>query len=773
MSLDQVRIEFQANLDKVVQDFNKAIDALKVTKKATDAVDGSIEKLSSDVSSLQAKLRGTKVGSDEFKKLAKAVNNAERELAQATKEAKKFSSSIGGVKTQTSGLRGAMGGVANMVAGAFSIASVISFGKAVMETTAKFETLQTRLNQIYQSEALGEATFSRLQEFATKTPFQLDELVDGFARLAASGFKPTNDELMKLGDLASSKSKSFMQLSEALLDAQTFQFERLREFDITVAQSGDKLAFTFNGVTTEVNKTSTSVKDYILSLGTLEGVQGGMIKQSATLGGSISNLGDAWDNLLNKLGQEIKPILQPAIEGLTELFNLASKGEQNPYASQVTTLNEALTKQKELVAERKRLIALVESEKEQFDKVVDATARNKNDWSTIAIQKSKSVEYTKLLKQVEDELNKTNQLGIDLRKEEQKEADKKTNKAKDDAKKLAEESKKLADKKAKDDEAELKRKIKLTEEEVKMREDEVKKKQDIDKENGDRALKELKEQEDAKKKIAKKNKDIEDALAKQKATREEQQRQSELELEEAKERGIQELKNQGIEAGFQIGQQLLDARKQQADAEIEIERAKNQAIYDNATNTLNEQYNQGKISYEQYQTTLARINEAQAKREADLKRKQWIANRNAALTTIAINTATAVTKTFAEFGIKGLPLAGIVAASGAIQAGVVLAQPVPKFKKGGYTGKGGRMDGDGGFLAMLHPNEYVANQKQTSTYKPLFNALEQDRKGNSKPLESLFDTKPIVSAIREQRAIDLSDRTIEKLQPKNRPQLAK
>ena len=75
------------------------------------------------------------------------------------------------------------------------------------------------------------------------------------------------------------------QLVEGLLDAQTGEFERLKEFGIRASKEGDKVKFSFRGITTEVQFTDKAIKDYIISLGNLEGVQGTMKVQMSELTG--------------------------------------------------------------------------------------------------------------------------------------------------------------------------------------------------------------------------------------------------------------------------------------------------------------------------------------------------------------------------------------------------------------------------------------------------------------------------------------------------------
>lgn len=64
------------------------------------------------------------------------------------------------------------------------------------------------------------------------------------------------------------------------------------------------------------------------------------------------------------------------------------------------------------------------------------------------------------------------------------------------------------------------------------------------------------------------------------------------------------------------------------------------------------------------------------------KIKQARIDKATAIFEIAINTAVAASKATAQTGIFGLPLAAVLIAFGAIQAGLVAAKPLPAFRKG-------------------------------------------------------------------------------------------
>ena len=199
----------------------------------------------------------------------------------------------------------AQDGIANMTRSLIQlggIASIGMLGKQILEVTAKFEKFGIVLRNSLGDEK-GNASLDMITKFAATTPFQLDEVTDSFIRMANQGFVPTSGQMTKLGDLASSTGKSFNQLSEAILDAQTGEFERLKEFGIKASANGDKVTFSFKEQKTTIDNTSSAIQGYILSLGELNGVQGANAKISASLTGELSNTKDKIESIYNEIGK--------------------------------------------------------------------------------------------------------------------------------------------------------------------------------------------------------------------------------------------------------------------------------------------------------------------------------------------------------------------------------------------------------------------------------------------------------------------------------------
>ncbi|MEO1208298.1 MAG: hypothetical protein AAFX78_02030 [Cyanobacteria bacterium J06638_20] len=188
-------------------------------------------------------------------------------------------------------------GLAALAVGAGAIAGTIGALSAnAIRTGAALEQLESALKNAF-GEEQGSRELERIQEFAANTPFQVDALTESFLKLVNRGFVPTNEELENLGDFAASQAKDFDQFVEALLDAQTGEFERLKEFGIQASRSGDQVTLAFRGMQQTVENTPEAIREVLLGFGDLEGIQGSLAAQSATLAGQYSNLQDGLDQV--------------------------------------------------------------------------------------------------------------------------------------------------------------------------------------------------------------------------------------------------------------------------------------------------------------------------------------------------------------------------------------------------------------------------------------------------------------------------------------------
>lgn len=265
---------------------------------------------------------------------------------------------------------GQLGGAGSMVTRLIpqltAAISVVSLGNQIFEVTKKFEGYNQTLKNAYGSSIKAQGAFDKIQKFAANTPYGVDELTASFIKLKNRGFDPTTAELTKMGDLAASQNKSMDQYVEALIDAQTGEYERLKEFGIKAKTTGDMVTFSFKGIEKQVKKTDQeAIRNAIISFGELKGVVGGMAGQATTLEGKLSNMGDTWDSIMFNMGKSGKGFMSDMIDLANELltaFNdLISKSpaqqlreeqqEVNSLFSAIASLNQENQARNILIAE--------------------------------------------------------------------------------------------------------------------------------------------------------------------------------------------------------------------------------------------------------------------------------------------------------------------------------------------------------------------------------------------------------------------------------------
>ena len=239
-------------------------------------------------------------------------------------------------------MSGAFSEVGKTLASVFAVDQLISFGKSILATTVEFQKMEAVLTTSLGSNSAAKAAMDQIVNFASSTPFQVNELTDSFVKLANRGFVPTMEQMRQMGDVASSVGKSFDQLTEAILDAQTGEFERLKEFGIKASAQGDVVQFTFKGITTEVAKSDKAIQEYILSLGNLDGVAGSMEAIAATTGGAISNLEDNITQLFKNIGDSSSGFINWFVKDLNNVISsLRNMGEIMELLNPFKTLAES------------------------------------------------------------------------------------------------------------------------------------------------------------------------------------------------------------------------------------------------------------------------------------------------------------------------------------------------------------------------------------------------------------------------------------------------
>jgi hypothetical protein len=250
--------------------------------------------------------------STNFGNVGRSINSMGTSLNAANSNTRVLGGSLGSLGSsaqaamgQLSGLGGALGsiGFAGAALGVTAVVGGLSaFGAAAVSASAKMESFRASLTTVLGGDAQKAAeAMDALNKFAAQTPFSLDQSVEGFIKLKALGLQPSERAMMSYGNTASAMGKNLNQMVEAVADAATGEFERLKEFGIKSAKSGNDIAFTFQGVTTKIKNNSSDIQDYLMKIGEVN-FGGAMARQMVTFNGAMSNLEDTWTQTMAKVG---------------------------------------------------------------------------------------------------------------------------------------------------------------------------------------------------------------------------------------------------------------------------------------------------------------------------------------------------------------------------------------------------------------------------------------------------------------------------------------
>ncbi|EBG8066905.1 hypothetical protein FJJ71_22270 [Salmonella enterica subsp. enterica] len=191
-------------------------------------------------------------------------------------------------------------------------AAAYKAAQELVESQRQLDKMSASLKTLTGSTQGAKQALSILQDFARDTPYGLEQAVEGFRKLVALGLTPSEEALRSYGNTASAMGKDLNQMIEAVADASTFEFERLKEFGIKAKQNQSDIEFTFQGTTTVVKKNAADIEQYLLNIGNVN-FAGAMADQANTLNGAIASAEDSWSQLKMTLatGLDVGSLAEP------------------------------------------------------------------------------------------------------------------------------------------------------------------------------------------------------------------------------------------------------------------------------------------------------------------------------------------------------------------------------------------------------------------------------------------------------------------------------
>ena len=269
-------------------------------------------------------------------KASKAIRKVQTKLKKLGKVAKKVGSGMG------KAFKGLIGTLFNLRTSVIALAGAAGLGalvKGIISTGMEFQNYNATLKVVLGSQEKANKAFDWLKDFAKKTPFDINTLSESFVKLAAYGIDGTKS-MQSLGDAAAAMGKDIMMAVEAMADAQTGEFERLKEFGVKAIQITKANATRMGASLEQVGKTALAFTDKMGKeafkiidrnnrkqvTSTIQAIwnekyKGAMEERSKTLDGMLNNLNDSWTQFKDRVAKKTMPLIEQRVKQFSETLD--------------------------------------------------------------------------------------------------------------------------------------------------------------------------------------------------------------------------------------------------------------------------------------------------------------------------------------------------------------------------------------------------------------------------------------------------------------------
>ena len=214
-----------------------------------------------------------------------------------------------------------VGRTAKLVGATLAGLAAGNIARGIVSQYREFERYRTVLTTFLGSSQKANAELNRLQNLANSLPQDLRDVTQAFTILSRSGIDTSNESLTAFSNIATANAKSFTQLGEAVADALTGEFERLKEFGIKVSRENDQFVARIGDQQVAVSKSSTDLVRQLQRLGEEGGRFGGAAAANAdTLDQSFSNLQGALFETAVTIGEQLRPALKGVVDDTAALL---------------------------------------------------------------------------------------------------------------------------------------------------------------------------------------------------------------------------------------------------------------------------------------------------------------------------------------------------------------------------------------------------------------------------------------------------------------------
>lgn len=329
------------SVNNAITRVNKNIEKLKLTSAKTTSMSdifGMSEKTLNDVASKMKAISEYRMNFGAGSSQLSSLNKEYERLAEVQKK-----SLTQGIELEkgNSKLAASWENLFRRVAFYASLGAFTGFMKSMVSVRAEFEMTERSLGALLGSWEKGTDLFNKIQANALKSPFSILELSQSAKQLIAYNFAESEavETTKRLADISSALGVSMERLvynlgqikAQGVLtarDARDFANAGLAIVPMLAKMYTEQKRFGNVAVTTAnvydmMTKKMVSYNDVMSVMNKITD-EGGMFfdfqaKQAETLKGKLSNLGDAYDLMLNQMGQDNSGFINGTVSVITTL----------------------------------------------------------------------------------------------------------------------------------------------------------------------------------------------------------------------------------------------------------------------------------------------------------------------------------------------------------------------------------------------------------------------------------------------------------------------
>ncbi|MCE2760290.1 MAG: hypothetical protein LW713_04505 [Acetobacteraceae bacterium] len=294
----------------------------------------AIDRASQPLAALQARLGGIAAG-------MLAVGQAAQRLSNVS-GASVLAGALGNVAGRA---RDAAGAVAGLTArlGIIGAGGAFLFNQQFVRGAADFERYRLTLETVMGSAEAAQTRLNELTEFASRTPFNVAEVVRAGVALQTLGIRgaAADDALKAAGDAASVFGTSLNDAMTAMAAASRGEMDPIERFGLQARTEGNQIVMTWEEAGKQMRATIDKNNRAAIVAATARAWRGiaggGMNRLADSWDGMLSNLGDAWSNFARQVAESgpFEFLKQQLRDILAWIERMRTEGRLDEWAQQI------------------------------------------------------------------------------------------------------------------------------------------------------------------------------------------------------------------------------------------------------------------------------------------------------------------------------------------------------------------------------------------------------------------------------------------------------